>query len=368
VLELTARRGDAESPRSAGLTITAAASRALLAEAVPRQACFGETCFVTELVAALDGAASAPTVAPDGRLFFIEDQRHLRVVANGALLPQPALSTSSARQRLTGISLDPAFETARAVFVSWLEHAPSGDGTLHVARFRELENRLAQPAVILTDIPSARSQEAPLLQDSASRVYVVLPAVDPLGVAAAQGSGQILRFTADGMVPWESGQRSPVLLNGYPSPTATAFDEVGQRVWVAGVDEQGRPVVMSISATDPLNRAFSSRTARTAPAAATEIKSMTVAGGPGATSTRHLVFVDTQGSVYRRGLTGSSDAGDPQPLAWRGGQATAVAAGQQGELFVITVRVPPATGSLVFRLSPLEQAPESRVQPENARP
>src|SRR5262245_8362926 len=65
---------------------------------------------------------SAMAVAPDGRLFVLEQAGNVRVIKDGQLLAAPFLSveTDSGVQRgLVGIAFDPAFESNGYVYVHY---------------------------------------------------------------------------------------------------------------------------------------------------------------------------------------------------------------------------------------------------------
>jgi len=86
-------------------------------------------------------------VAPDGRIFFTEKETgNVRVIANGALLPDPVLTlpvARSAEQGLLGIAVDPGFEANRALWVYHTLPRDAHDGVHKVnriVRFVERDN------------------------------------------------------------------------------------------------------------------------------------------------------------------------------------------------------------------------------------
>ena len=46
---------------------------------------------------------------PDGRLLFVEGETRVRVVANGALLAEPALAARDPKSRIVGLAIDMRF-------------------------------------------------------------------------------------------------------------------------------------------------------------------------------------------------------------------------------------------------------------------
>src|SRR6185295_13014775 len=104
-------------------TAVAAAMAASSAHATTLPANFAEA-----LVA---GGLTAPTameIAPDGRLFVLEQPGRARIIKNGALLATPfvTLTVDSALERgLLGIAFDPAFSTNHFVYLYYTATTPA---------------------------------------------------------------------------------------------------------------------------------------------------------------------------------------------------------------------------------------------------
>ena len=219
----------AVDPRQAGTFATASAT----SDGEPTQrTCFsgdGAPCYRVASVAALQNRVTAATVSPDGRLWLVEDGKHVRIVADGRLLGGPALSVSAAEQQIVGISVDPSFATTRFVFVALLDQREPGLGEVTLARYREVGGRLAQGAVIVGGLEVSTSAYNPqFLQDLEGRLYVALPDGDATTGRRPVYAGSLLRFMPDGAVPWGSGQSSPALATGLTYPTAAAVAPVGR--------------------------------------------------------------------------------------------------------------------------------------------
>jgi hypothetical protein len=250
-LEVSARRDNVEGRRSAPLTVGADPRQAATVSTVnatadsdpARPACFdggAASCFRVAHIGAVEGRVTAATVGTDGRLWLVEGGKHVRIAADGRLLAAPALSVTAAEQRIVGISIDPSFAASRYVFVALLDGREPGRGELTIARYREVGGRLAQGAVVVGGLEVSTSSHDPqFLQDAAGRLYVALPEGDAAAGRRPAYAGSLLRFTADGAVPWSSGQTSPALAPGLPFPTAATVDARGGRVWLAGRDGRG---------------------------------------------------------------------------------------------------------------------------------
>src|SRR5262245_11272647 len=99
---------------SALLLVLLAAHSARPAHAAVPQG-FADTILATGLQ-----APTAMAFAPDGRLFVTQKGGQVRIIKNGALLPQPFLTVSVATEKergLLGIAFDPNFTVNNYVYV-----------------------------------------------------------------------------------------------------------------------------------------------------------------------------------------------------------------------------------------------------------
>lgn len=123
--------------------------------------------------------------APDGRIFVCEQGGDLRVVKDGALLPQPfaRFDVDRAGERgLLGVAFDPNFEQNQFVYVFYTSKAPN------------LHNRV-------TRLTAAGDVAAP----GSERVVFDL---DPLDAGAAIHNGGSLRFGLDGKLYISTGENA----------------------------------------------------------------------------------------------------------------------------------------------------------------
>jgi hypothetical protein len=233
-----ARRGVAVTPRGTRLVfadgdgVTPAIGR-------PAAACVaGGACGDAQTLAARRGAIEALAWMPDGRLLFIEDGRAVRVLASGGVEPVPAL-TAAGGQRLAGLALDTAFERTRHVLVGEMTAGADGARRLSIVRYRELQGRLAERAVLIADLPLPPVGAAPFTVGDDRQVYVAVPGA----VAPAVGpvyAGYILAFEGDGRVSRGARLASPILAHGLAAPAALVWEAARRRLWIAGSEgEEG---------------------------------------------------------------------------------------------------------------------------------
>jgi glucose/arabinose dehydrogenase len=87
--------------------------------------------------------------APDGRLFITERPGRVRIVREGGLVPEPALSLedifTQGESGLLGLALHPAFTTNGLVYLVYT--APGNGGPVaRLVRYREVAGTLGEPA------------------------------------------------------------------------------------------------------------------------------------------------------------------------------------------------------------------------------
>ena len=225
-----------ESARSAALRVTLAA-QTMSTQHAP--ALRDGSMLRAGLVA--DGLTSPTDIAfaPDGRLFITERAGAIRVVRDGRLVAEPAISLASmlgTQGQLLAIALDPQFERTRSVFAIYT--APNRSGTLSftLARFREVSDTLGDRAVLLDSAPaSSASPSAALRFGPDGHLYA---AFDDAGDGShrsdpASLNGKVLRLNTDGTTPVDARGATPVYADGYGSPVALDWDPPTTTLWVA---------------------------------------------------------------------------------------------------------------------------------------
>jgi aldose sugar dehydrogenase len=162
--------------------------------------------------------------APDGRLFVTERPGRVRILQNGTLLPEPALTISDVftggESGILGLALHPSFASNRLVYLVYT--AVGGAGPVaRLVRYRELANALGEPAVLLDDVRAANIHNGSRVRfgpDGA--LYVTFGDVATPSAAQDLGSlnGKILRLSDDGTTPPDNPFRSPVWSWGHRNP------------------------------------------------------------------------------------------------------------------------------------------------------
>jgi glucose/arabinose dehydrogenase len=187
--------------------------------------------------------------APDGRLFVTERSGRVRVVANGQLQAQNALSlppdaTTGAPQAILSIAFDPDF--SRTGFVFLLQTADSTNGTaVYLARYRELRGLLGQRAVLFQSTLDGQANASALMRFGPDgKLYVVSGADD--------ANGRLFRLNADGTMPRDQAGTAPAVAGGVaqvgglawrsPAPVLWIVDNMSGTTHVSGVSMSAPPV------------------------------------------------------------------------------------------------------------------------------
>lgn len=145
--------------------------------------------------------------APDGRLFILEKNGRVRIVRNGALLPEPflAIPVDNYNERgLTGIAFDPAFDSNNYVY---LFYTVPGANRNRVSRFTANGDYAipgSERILLETDLLAGSIHNAgAMLFGSDGKLYIATG--DGADAASAQRLnsllGKILRINPDGSIP-----------------------------------------------------------------------------------------------------------------------------------------------------------------------
>ena len=255
VLELTSLIDGRESARSAPLTVNVNQGRLVVgaveaagsvSDARAASLCVTQgACFSVTRLTSSASPLSSPAATPDGRLLFVDDERHVRVLANGTVEREPAFTTDEGA-RLVAVLVDPGFDRTRLVRLAWIEPTRGGS-SLVVARLREFDNRLGEPAVIVPAMPLTGGGDPRVTQDDQGRIYVAMPG----GGATRSGSdayaASLVRFGPNGST-WSDGLGSPIVARGHERPRALLFDARTRSLWLAGADQGRGDTLISIAA------------------------------------------------------------------------------------------------------------------------
>jgi glucose/arabinose dehydrogenase len=220
------RTGTANHPTSPSpsRSVTPSAAATPAPTPIPTLQPAGALNFKIDSVATGLAAPWALAFASDGSVWFTERPGRVRVIRNGQLLPDPALSLNVVTQAgcesgLLGIALKSSY-----AYLYYTYRGASGN-TNRVSRFTIQADHLAAEQVLLDGIPGGscyhfggRIKFGPdgLLYITTGEGFVPSRATDP-----NNKSGKILRMNDDG-----SGQE--VYAWGFRNPQGIAFDSAGR--------------------------------------------------------------------------------------------------------------------------------------------
>ena len=178
------------------------------------------------------------TFAPDGRLFFTERTGRVRVVVNGALLAQPALTLSDVRAvgegGVLGMALHPAFAQNRLVFLAYTALRADGTPVNRVVRYRETNNVFGEAAVIVDNITAANNHNGARVRFGPDgKLYVTMGDAGDGDRSQILSSlnGKILRLNEDGTTPADNPYGSPVWTWGHRHPQGIDWDPLNGDMW-----------------------------------------------------------------------------------------------------------------------------------------
>ena len=232
----------------APILIMSGLTAALPAATLP--AGFTETALTTSL-----SSATAMAFAPDGRIFVCQQGGALRVIKNGALIPQPFLTVtvSSVGERgLLGVAFDPSFPTNNFVYVYYTATTPS----IHnrVSRFTANGDVAVAGSELmlldLDDLSSATNHNGGSIHFGPDGKLYIAVGENANGANSQTLSnllGKILRINADGTIPtdnpfynqatdknraiWALGLRNPFTF-AFQNGTGRMFiNDVGENTW-----------------------------------------------------------------------------------------------------------------------------------------
>ena len=192
--------------------------------------------------------------APDGRLFVAERAGRVRIVRDGRLLAEPALTledvATAGEGGLLGLAFDPRPPTeiqSRFVYALYTTPSPSGGRVFRLARFREANDTLADRVILLDDIPASPVGAAGSLRFGPDgKLYIAFDdGGDPRRAGdMAAFNGKILRMNPDGSTPDDQAGATPVYSYEYRSPRGLDWHPTAGTLWIADGDPQ-RPTRLS---------------------------------------------------------------------------------------------------------------------------
>jgi glucose/arabinose dehydrogenase len=165
--------------------------------------------FQIETIAANLEVPWAIAFAPDGRIFITERPGRVRVIEQGKLRPEPVATiqevASAEESGLMDLTLHPQFASNHYIY---LAYAYRGDGQrVRVVRFRETAGALADPQVIIENIPAARFHAGTRTRFGPDgKLYITTGDATQRELAQRLDSlaGKTLRLNDDGSVPQDN--------------------------------------------------------------------------------------------------------------------------------------------------------------------
>ena len=180
---------------------------------------------------------SALAVAEDGSVFVGYGAGRVRLVRNRQVIADEALSADEATDgspAILDLALDAEFGRNHLLYA--LEVFGGDSPTFRLSRFREAGGRLGERAVLLDRVPAARlGPAASLAFANDNRLFVGFDDADDPNDArrVASYNGKVLRLNADGTVPADEPNGSPVYASDFRAPGSLTWDAESASLWVA---------------------------------------------------------------------------------------------------------------------------------------
>ena len=194
--------------------------------------------FRTEVVATNLEVPWSLAFAPDGRLFFTERPGRVRILENGSLPAEPALTLSdvlaSGEAGLLGLALHPRFAENGYVYLVYTVDRPDQTPLNRVMRYRELAGTLGE-GVVIFDAPRGNT-----LHDGGRLRFgpngkLFLTMGDALDLSLPQdlasSNGKIFRLEDDGRTPADNPFGSPVYSYGHRNPQGLDWHPTTGDLW-----------------------------------------------------------------------------------------------------------------------------------------
>jgi glucose/arabinose dehydrogenase len=208
---------------------------------------------VTEVLVA--NGLNNPTAmqfAPDGRLFVCQQGGELRVIQNGALLPDPFVSVTvdpNGERGLLGVAFDPGFATNNYVYIYYTATMPEVHN--RVSRFTANGNTAipGSESIILEldNLSGAQNHNGGAIHFGADgRLYIATGenATTSNSQTLANLLGKLLRINPDGTIPTDnpfyntaSGNNRAIYALGFRNPFTFAIQPGTGRIFMNDVGE-----------------------------------------------------------------------------------------------------------------------------------
>jgi glucose/arabinose dehydrogenase len=176
---------------------------------------------------------------PDGRVFVAERAGSVRVLRDGQVLQDAALSPSpltSGEDHLLALAIDPQFGRTHYVYAIITATSRTGGAAFALVRFREAANTLADRIVLLSDIPASPDGPSASLRFGADgKLFAAFDDAGSHGLAGdlASPNGKILRLNPDGTTPGDQEGGTPLYSYPYSSPRGLDWQRTSRMLWIA---------------------------------------------------------------------------------------------------------------------------------------
>ncbi len=172
---------------------------------------------------------------PDGRQIFTERAGRVRIIENGDLLEEPALTLNVAariKMGLLGLAVSPHFESDDQVFIAWNREVGSDRYELRVERYRLAGNRLIAPKTIIEGIPAWENHTGCRLEFGPDgKLWITTGDANdpPRSQDLNRLHGKVLRLNPDGTIPEDNPfvgrteRRAEIWSYGHRNPQGIAF-------------------------------------------------------------------------------------------------------------------------------------------------
>ena len=191
--------------------------------------------------------------AEDGRLFVTERPGRLRIIEDGRLLDEPAVTLpnvfTDGEAGLLGVALDPDFAKNRFVYLFYTATRAGRDPVNRIVRFFEANNTLVDAVTILDDIPASRLHDGGRIRFGADG-YLYATTGDALDPTSAQDlgllTGKILRIARDGTTPGDNPFASQVYSYGHRNPQGIDWHPMSSDLWATEHGQVGNDEINRI--------------------------------------------------------------------------------------------------------------------------
>jgi aldose sugar dehydrogenase len=230
--------GDVESERSSPLQVVmTAVSRSTSGALVTVMTADGTQ---VELARIAEGLRDPSDMAFDakGNVFIAERGGKVRVVQDGTLVEHAALDISdevvAPRGGMLAIALDPTFDETGFMYALYAVDAPRNGLEFMLARFRGVDGRFAERAVLLDRVAASPDGASGALRIGPDgKLYVALDdAAEEAPPIFSSYNGKVLRLNMDATAPDDRGAPSPIFSFDHPEPKALDWQPASGQLWV----------------------------------------------------------------------------------------------------------------------------------------